>query len=138
MSLISLKRNLNLLSLIILIITSMLLPATSFADADRIFKENSKAVVFIEAYDDHGKLISQGSSFVVRKDGTIVTSYHIIRSAQSVKVRTKDKLMEVEGLIYKDQSNDFVILKIRNKNLLAVRTGDAEGVNIGERIYVCC
>ncbi|MGQ9472445.1 MAG: hypothetical protein ACUVQZ_03470 [Candidatus Caldatribacteriaceae bacterium] len=101
MSLLPLKRNLNPFSLTILIITSILLPATSFADADRIFRENSKTVVFIEAYDNGEKLIGQGSGFVVREDGAIVTSYDVIRNAQSVKVKTKDKLMEVEGLSMK-------------------------------------
>ena len=56
---------------IIPLILLILLPAASFADADRIFKENNKAVVVVVAYDEKGEAISQGSGFIVRADGAI-------------------------------------------------------------------
>lgn len=48
---------------VLLIISTFLLiiPAVSFADAGRIFKENSRAVVVVVAYDGKGNAISQGS-----------------------------------------------------------------------------
>jgi hypothetical protein len=51
--------------------------ALSSADADKIFKDNSKAVVVVVAvtYDKQGKAISQGSGFVVRHEGAVVTNY---------------------------------------------------------------
>lgn len=50
---------------IILLIFIVAFPVISFADTDRIFKENSKAVVVVIAYDGKGEPISQGSGFIV-------------------------------------------------------------------------
>ncbi|MBI3353889.1 MAG: hypothetical protein HY034_03235 [Nitrospirae bacterium] len=57
------KRNILFLSLLLII--KILLPSISFADADKIFKENNKAVVVVVAFDEKNKPISQGSGFIV-------------------------------------------------------------------------
>ena len=41
----------------LLIIALILSPVLAFADADKIFKENSKAVVVVVTYDKDGKAI---------------------------------------------------------------------------------
>ena len=89
--------------LIILLILVILLPAFSFADTDRIFKENSKAVVEVFAYDGKGNTISQGSGFIVRADGAVVTNYHVIGMARDIKVKVGNKVLDVEGLIFTDE-----------------------------------
>ena len=96
------KRNILFLSL--LLIVKMLLPSISFADADKIFKENNKAVVVIIAYDQKGKPISQGSGFIVRQDGAIVTNYHVVSNAKDIAIKAGSKVIEVEGFIYMDKA----------------------------------
>ena len=120
----------------LLLIAEILLPAVSFADADKIFKENNKAVVVVIAYDEKNQPISQGSGFIVRQDGAIVTNYHVISNASNIAVKTGDKVLEVEGFLYTDKENDLVILKAKGKNLPTVRIGDTNAINIGEKVYV--
>jgi tetratricopeptide (TPR) repeat protein len=136
MSLLPLRKNLNLFNLIALIIISILFPAISLADADRIFKENSNAVVVIETYDKNGKPIGQGSGFIVRQDGAVVTNYHVISDAVDIKVRTGNKVLKVEGLLHIDKENDIVILKAKGEKLQTVKIGDIEKLSIGEKVYV--
>ncbi len=111
-------------------------PDNSFADAEKIFKENNRAIVVIVAFDEGGNPISQGSGFVVRQDGAIVTSYHVISKAEDIDVRVGNKVLKVEGLLHMDKENDIVMLKAKGENLQNVRIGDIGKVNVGEGVYV--
>jgi hypothetical protein len=56
-----------------------LLQQTVWADADKIYADNSKAVVVVIAVDESKKGIGQGSGFIVRPDGAIVTNHRRAR-----------------------------------------------------------
>jgi len=121
---------------IIFFLSSVISYSIAFAEADTIFKENSKTVVIILTYDEKGELIAQGSGFIVRSDGAIVTNYHCISKAKDIKIKSGDKILDVEGLIYTDKENDLVILKAKGGNLSVVKLGDIEKTNVGEKVYV--
>jgi len=108
----------------------------SFAGADTIFKEYSKTVVIVLTYDEKGEIIGQGSGFIVRADGAVVTNYHCISNARNIKIKSGDKVLDVEGLIYTDKENDLVILKAKGENFPIVKLGDIEKTNVGEKVYV--
>jgi tetratricopeptide (TPR) repeat protein len=118
------------------LIIPLLVPVISFAQSNKIFKENSHAIVVLIAYDDKGNAISQGSGFIVREDGAIVTNYHVISNAKDIKVKAGDTIFDVEGLIHSDKENDLVIIKIKGQNLPTVKFGDIEKANTGENVYV--
>ena len=103
----------------IITITFFLISCVS--DANRIFKENSKAVVVIMTYDNRGNPFMQGSGFIVREDGAIVTNYHVIAKAKDIKVKVGGKVLKVEGLLHLDKENDIVILKAKAKKLPIVK-----------------
>ena len=132
----SLKQKPFFLNLIILIFLIIFSPAISLADADKIFKENNKAVVVVVAYDDKGNPIRQGSGFIVRTDGAVVTNYHVISNAKDIKIKAGDKVLRVEGLIHADKENDIVILKAKGEKLPTVKIGDIRKAIIGEKVYV--
>ncbi|MGR3172975.1 MAG: hypothetical protein ACUZ8N_00035 [Candidatus Scalindua sp.] len=79
------------------------MPEVSLADASRIYKKNSKAVVVVTAYDEKGNTIGKGSGFIVRRDGAVVTNYHVIGMARDIKVKVGNKVLNVEGLIFTDE-----------------------------------
>ncbi len=114
----------------------LFLPSISFADAEKIFKENSRAVVVIISYDSEGNPIGHGSGFVVREDGAVVTNYHVISSASDIRIKAGDEMFKVDGLLHIDKENDAVILKADAKALLAVKLGDINKANVGENVYV--
>ncbi len=122
--------------LILPLIILILLPAVSLADAGKIFKENSKAVVVVTAYDEKGNAIGKGSGFIVRRDGAVVTNYHVIGMARDIKIKAGNKVLDVEGLIFTDEINDLVLLKAKAKNMPVVKLGVIGKANIGEHVYV--
>jgi hypothetical protein len=130
-----LKERHALTSLIILFIL-IFYPAVLSADADRIFRENSKAIVVIVTYDSQGNAIAQGSGFIVRADGAVATNYHVISDAKDIKIKAGGKVLRIEGLLYIDKENDLVILKANGKGLPTVKIGDIAKVDIGEKVYV--
>lgn len=121
---------------IILFLLISLIPSVSFADAESIFKDNNKAVVVIVTYGKDGKPLSQGSGFIIGQDGIVVTNYHVISNAINIKVKAGDKVFDVEGLLSIDKENDLVVLKIKGNKLPAVKLGDADKENIGEKVFV--
>jgi len=132
----SLRKRLYLFLLLIPTIIVTLPSEICFADANKIFIENNKAVVVIVAYNNEGQAISQGSGFIVREDGAIVTNYHVISNAAVIKIKAENKVLRVEGLLYIDKENDIVILKAEAKGLPIVKLGDIHKSEVGEKVYV--
>ena len=81
------KNKLALLLSVISLLSVIITPAICLADAEKIFRENNNAVVVLVTYDEDGKAISQGSGFIARPDGVIVTNYHVISNASIIKVK---------------------------------------------------
>jgi Flp pilus assembly protein TadD len=132
----SFKKNLTFFLSIISILATILIPTPCHADADKIYKENEKAVVVVVVYDGEGRAIRQGSGFIVREGGVIVTNHHVISNARSIKIKTGSKVFNVEGIINLDKENDIAILKVDANNLPTVTIGDADKSSIGEKVYV--
>lgn len=121
--------------LVILLLT--ILPLTILAQADKIYERVNQAVVVVVTYDAKNKPIALGSGFFVRPDGALVTNLHVVSKAVSIKVKiSKDKQLDVEGLLYSDDENDLVILKVNGDALPTVSLGDSDLLKPGEKIYV--
>lgn len=113
----------------------LLFPSVCLGDAEKIFRENSPAVVVIASIDREGKPTSMGSGFIVREDGVIVTNYHVVNMASDIKIKIGYKVRDVEGLLHVDPENDIAIIKIEGKDFPKVKLGDANKARVGEKIY---
>jgi Flp pilus assembly protein TadD len=119
-----------------LLLVAILIPALCLAQAEKIFSQHNKAVVVVMTYDGANKGISQGSGFIVRQDGVIVTNYHVISDAKSIKIKAANKVFNVDYIIDLDKENDIAILKVNASNMPIVILGDFRKTKIGEKIYV--
>jgi len=128
--------NRTALELILLIVLIITYPSISFSNANMIFERNNSAVVIVMGYDEIGNLISQGSGFIVRSDGRVITNYHVISNAKDIKVKVGSKILPVEGIVHIDKESDIVILKAEGKNYPTVKLGDAQKAKVGEKVYV--
>jgi serine protease Do len=111
-------------------------PPTSTYTASEIAKKLSPSIVHIEASDSSGMLTASGSGYIVDTTGKIVTNYHLIKNADSAKIKTVDgRTYEVTKVLAYDSQLDLAILKIDATGLQPVTPGDSDGIGMGDKIY---
>lgn len=77
---------------------------------------------------------ASGSGFVLTENGYILTNYHVVEDANSVKVTMYDNSSYQADVIGYDSSNDVAVLKIDAENLTPVIIGDSDALNVGDSV----
>jgi hypothetical protein len=104
-------------------------------DIPTITKESTGAVVLVIASDKEGKDVSQGSGFLVSKDGRVITNYHVVENASTAIIKFDNgAFYSVAGLLVGDEANDVAILKADGKNFPTLALGDSGRVQVGEEV----
>jgi S1-C subfamily serine protease len=128
----------NLAFTFVLASVSMLnVQSTPSPDEMTIAQTATKASVVIVASDPSGKPLSQGSGFLVSRDGKVVTNLHVIQGAVSAVAKFSDgAFYEVEGFLGADPTIDLAVLKLRapGKEFLFLRFADVDQVAIGQHV----
>jgi hypothetical protein len=93
--------------------------------------------VLVEALDAAGTLTGQGSGFLVSPKGAVVTNLHVIRGAQTVRVKLPNgDIYKTQDLVDVDDTKDIAILKLKGFKLPVVTLGDSDKTEIGESVTV--
>lgn len=96
------------------------------------------AVVVIESYKGN-KLAGSGTGFVYKKDdkkGYIITNYHVISGATSLKVVNANNESVDATLLGGDQYEDIAVLSINKDAVLGVaEIGSSEESSIGDTLF---
>ena len=80
--------------------------------AEEIYDIAEKIVVEITTYDKKGDADSLGSGFIYSTDGKIVTNFHVIDDAYSIKISLGTKKYNVTHVLAYDEEIDLAILKV--------------------------
>ncbi|MDD5937628.1 MAG: trypsin-like peptidase domain-containing protein [Clostridiales bacterium] len=75
-----------------------------------------------------------GSGFVITQDGYILTNYHVIDGASSIKVAFVDGTTYDATLVGGEEANDIAVLKIDTTGLTPVKLGDSDNLVVGEQV----
>src|SRR4030095_16541349 len=74
-----------------------------------------------------------GSGFIIDRNGTILTNYHVVNGAQKVSVTLSDGKNYDAKVIGTDQKTDIAVIKIdAGQELPAVTLGDSDRLEVGE------
>jgi serine protease Do len=76
----------------------------------------------------------QGSGFLVRPDGLILTNAHVVREAKQVTVKLSDRREFAAKVLGSDTATDIAVLKIDAKGLPVVNLGDSKTVQVGDYV----
>lgn len=75
-----------------------------------------------------------GSGFVITEDGYILTNYHVIDGANSIKVTFVDGKEYSATVIGGEEKNDIAVIKIEAKGLTPVVIGKSTDMLVGEQV----
>lgn len=78
---------------------------------------------------------ASGSGFVVSSDGYIITNYHVIEGASSIKVTFMDGKSYDATLRGGDEENDIAVLKIDATELSPLVIGNSGDLVVGDTVY---
>lgn len=98
--------------------------------------KNVVSIVTIQVLDGLGNIYTEASGCIATVDGKVITNYHIIDGASSIKVVLQDGTSyEIDGLTAFSRDKDLAILKLKNpQNLVAMILGDSDKLQLGEDI----
>ncbi len=74
----------------------------------------------------------EGSGFIIRSDGLIMTNAHVVKGASEVTVRLTDRREYPAKVIGIDARSDIALIKIKATNLPTVKIGDSRSLKVGE------
>ncbi len=77
---------------------------------------------------------SLGSGILISKDGEILTNYHVVRHADTIKVKLADQTEYEARLVGKDERTDLALIRIRRSggNLPYARLGSSNQLDVGD------
>jgi len=102
----------------------------------QIATDVSKATVSIRCALPGG-VISSGSGFITDPSGTVVTNYHVVKSAERIEVRTAaGDTYEVTAIRAVDRKRDVAVIQIPGFKLPTVTLGDSDTLGPGEPVIV--
>jgi serine protease Do len=89
---------------------------------------------FGEAVPRENNLRSLGSGILINKDGEILTNYHVVRYADTIKVKLADQSEHEARLIGKDDRTDLALIKIRKStgNFPFAKLGTSAQLDVGD------
>jgi len=107
-----------------------------------VYAQNVNSVVSINVkgssgYNYFGQKVetaSAGSGFILTKDGYIVTNYHVIKGASTVKVTLYNNETYDAEIVGGDEDYDIAVIKITAENLQPVTLGSSDVLNVGDRV----
>ena len=77
---------------------------------------------------------STGTGFFISNDGHMITNYHVIRNAKSVKVSIEGKEIDAE-VISQDKANDIAIIKVDTPVKNSIPIIKSNKTDVGEEVF---
>jgi serine protease Do len=99
------------------------------------FGPNSPFAPFFRGQPNQGRpapVHGEGSGFIIRSDGVILTNAHVVNGATEVTVRMTDRREYTAKVIGVDTKSDIAVIKINAKELPVVKIGDSRNLKVGE------
>ena len=109
-----------------------------FSRFDFLFRDREEADSPKDAPKEKQRLLrrphSEGSGFIIRADGFILTNQHVVADSEKLEVRLKDGRRFPATLTGADDATDIAVIKIEAKDLPAAEIGDSDALKVGQLV----
>lgn len=100
---------------------------------EQVFSRASRSVVMVYAADTSHKIVGRGSGVFVAKD-ILVTNCHVIARGKIFLVGHRQARLPARLTAY-DAAKDLCVMEVQGLDVAPARTGDANSVRVGQRVY---
>ena len=106
----------------------------------QVYAQNVDSVVALECtvtQDYFGQTVSgvtSGSGFVLTADGYIVSNYHVVADARTIKVTFNDGTEYNAKFVGGDEANDIALVKVEASDLQPVQIGSSDALIVGDQV----
>ena len=101
-----------------------------------IYEQIASACVRIEVFDKSGKGYGLGSGFFIDSNGKLVTNYHVIRTAYSIKVYNyAGREYEVESILGYNSKEDVAVIKVKSTSNPFLEIASTDSIRTGDSVY---
>ena len=98
----------------------------------QIYEQNIPSVVSITAVGT--RTTATGTGVVLSEKGYLVTNYHVIEGAQSLRVKLTDERELTAKVVGSDLVSDLAVLYVAAENLVPAQFGDSDNLRVGDMV----
>jgi len=100
-------------------------------------RNNRKAVATLTTYDASGHAVEQGTGFFVTNNGVLVTAYHVLKGAATIRAHLPSGAYYVfKGIRAADEKADIAVLQFDATDTPSVKAlGDSDKLRVGDEVY---
>ena len=98
----------------------------------QIYEQNIPSVVSITAVGT--RTTATGTGVVLSEKGYLVTNYHVIEGAQSLRVKLTDERELTAKVVGSDPVSDLAVLYVTAENLVPAQFGDSDNLRVGDMV----
>ena len=98
----------------------------------QIYEQNIPSVVSITA--EGTRTTATGTGVVLSEKGYLVTNYHVIEGAQSLRVKLTDERELTAKVVGSDPVSDLAVLYVAAENLVPAQFGDSDNLRVGDMV----
>lgn len=116
-------------------VVERVMPCVVVVRTEAVVVRAARDLFFGTLYGIPERLAGQGSGVIIRSDGHILTSGHVIEGADEIEVALPDGTQYPAALVGRDPATDLAVLKIRapeDVRFPALEFGDSDRLRVGE------
>ena len=104
------------------------------ANVNSVVSINTRSKSGTNVFGQPVETASAGSGFIISADGYIVTNYHVVEGASTIKVTLYNGDEYTAKFIGGDADYDVAVLKVEGSGLSPVTLGKSKDLNVGETV----